>query len=230
MSSTIKFVQAIADNNGETDTELVFKRGEIIVVIDTDTGSDGWWEGYLLRDENAGSGFFPQSFAVPIISSDQTPPDGVYVTAARALYDFSSDNPDDLPISQGNALLAAPVADSPEWTEATRGSRTGFVPSNYVQVADDNEIMDVLQELATLKSSSLDTAPPRPKHAVVEPSTPTESTPYTPPEQHYQQQQKPSSSMSHSSFKFCCYRDASSDHCCYSKDSSTRRRETLYNN
>jgi len=79
MSGKKLYVQAIADNNGETDTELVFKRGEIIVVVETDTGSEGWWEGYLLRDKSGQSGFFPESFAVPIISCDQTPPEGVYL-------------------------------------------------------------------------------------------------------------------------------------------------------
>lgn len=148
--SGVKYVQAIADNAGQTDTELVFSKGEIIAVVDTDTGSDGWWEGYLLRDKDAGSGFFPESFAVPIVPSGEEPASGPYVHAARAMYDFTSENPDDLPVSEGDALLASPVADSPEWTEATRGTRTGFVPSNYVEVVDAAGLDGVVQELAGL--------------------------------------------------------------------------------
>lgn len=148
--SGVKYVQAFADNAGETDTELVFSKGEIIAVVDTDTGSDGWWEGYLLRDKDAGSGFFPESFAVPIVPSGEEPARGPYVHAARAMYDFTSENPDDLPVSEGDALLASPVADSPEWTEATRGTRTGFVPSNYVEVVDAAGLDGVVQELAGL--------------------------------------------------------------------------------
>lgn len=148
--SAVKYAQAIADNTGETDTELVFSKGEIIVVVDTDTGSEGWWEGYLLRDKDAGSGFFPESFAVPIVPSGEEPAGGQYVHAARALYDFTSENADDLPVSEGDALLASPVADSPEWTEATRGTRTGFVPSNYVEVVGPADLDAVVQELAGL--------------------------------------------------------------------------------
>lgn len=148
--SGVKYVQAIADNAGETDTELVFSKGEVIAVVDTDTGSDGWWEGYLVRDKDAGSGFFPESFAVPIVPAGEEPSSGPYVHAARAMYDFTSENPDDLPVSEGDALLASPVADSPEWTEATRGTRTGFVPSNYVEVVDAADLDAVAQELAGL--------------------------------------------------------------------------------
>lgn len=148
MSDAIRFAQAIADNAGENETELVFKKGDILGVVDTNTGSDDWWEGYLLRDPSQ-TGFLPRSFVVPIVAKDCEPAGSAqHVYAARAMYDFTSSNPDDLPLTRGEALLASPVADSPEWTEATRGTRSGFVPSNYVEMVGPDQIEQVVTELA----------------------------------------------------------------------------------
>ena len=153
MSASISYVQAIADSNCESDTVLPFKKGDIIGVTQTDTGSEGWWAGYLLRDKNAGCRYLHQSLVTPIISYDQPPPpECKYKSVARALYNFSSDHPDDLPVSRGNALLVSPVVGTSEWLEVTRGSQTGLVPSSHSEVPATGETSKALP-LETGKSS-----------------------------------------------------------------------------
>ena len=147
MSASVSYVQAIADSNCETDTVLAFRKGDIIGVTQTDTGSEGWWAGYLLRDKNAVCKCLDQSLVAPIISYDQPAPECKYKSIARALYNFSSDHPDDLPVSRGNALLVAPVAGTSEWLEVNRGSQTGLVPSKYLQIVNRKEEESVLKEL-----------------------------------------------------------------------------------
>lgn len=103
-----EYAQAIADNKGEADSELVFQVGDIIHVISKNTGASGWWEGEC----NEKTGFFPESFVsiidlpgmsevpelAPIPPTPTSPPPAQLKKRGKVLFDFNSEIEDDLPV------------------------------------------------------------------------------------------------------------------------------------
>lgn len=194
-----KFVRAIADNPGEARTELVFKKGDIIRIVDADTGADGWWEGELLTGED---GFFPSTF-VEVLSDDEAErvvdeliqqqmeleaqqqqqqqeqermemeaeqerkdKEAAAATArrnsnakktakkaqkaqeddskwvddgkvrdkmAKVIFTYTSDNKEDLSVDDGDIIYYADIPGNPEWVDARKGNKKGFVPMSFIK-------------------------------------------------------------------------------------------------
>lgn len=209
-----KLARAIADNPGEANTELVFVKGDVIRIVDTDTGADGWWEGELLTTGD--DGFFPSSFVV-ILSDEESEKvvdeliqqemalqqqemeeeaeaaaaaaaeeealalqqqqqreeeearkreqeeakksaakaktkakkpaedEGKWVDdgkvrnkMAKVIFTYTSDNAEDLSVEDGDLIYYADIPGNPEWVDARKGNKKGFVPTSFLKLLSDD--------------------------------------------------------------------------------------------
>ena len=195
-----KLARAIADNPGEANTELVFSKGDVIRIVDTDTGADGWWEGELLTTGD--DGFFPSSFVVVLSDEEservvdeliqqemaleqqemedelaiqqqqqQQPQreeeearkrskeakksnakakkpaedEGKWVDdgkkrdkMAKVIFAYTSENAEDLSVEDGDIIYYADIPGNPEWVDARKGNKKGFVPMSFIKPLSDD--------------------------------------------------------------------------------------------
>jgi len=55
--------------------------------------------------------------------------------AAKALYDYDAENPDDLSFKEGDVINVLDQSDPSGWWEGELNGKTGFFPSNFVELA-----------------------------------------------------------------------------------------------
>lgn len=186
---TNKFARAIADNPGETESELVFKTGDLIKVISEETGSDGWWEGEL----NGKIGYFPASFVTydTDASDDYDDYDGGDASSAaadtvvrdktgRVTFDYEPTGDDDMKAKAGDVIKFAEIPDSPEWVDAELNGVTGYIPKSYIEEISGNDGMPVAvksESAAGDKASSH--LSPSVAAALTPPPAPTKKRPKT---------------------------------------------------
>lgn len=139
---------ALHDFHGnERDGELVFNTGEMIHVVEKI--NDDW-----LRGEYHGrTGAFPCNFVdistdvinklplsvernVVANKTDQASSDSGRDLHCKALFDYHSDEPDDLSFNAGDVIkVRKKIGD--EWIEGELNGRTGMFPVAYVEMAED---------------------------------------------------------------------------------------------
>lgn len=180
-----KIAKAIADNPGETDSELVFKAGDLIKVTSEETGSDGWWEGEF----NGKVGYFPASFVTYDIetSEDYDDYDGdissttdgvVRDKTGRVTYDYEPTGDDDMKAKAGDIIKYAEVPDSPEWVDAELNGVTGYIPKSYIEeVSEDAKPVFIKSESAVGESAGH--MSPSVAAALTPPPAPTKKRPKT---------------------------------------------------
>jgi len=54
--------------------------------------------------------------------------------SAKALYDYDAENPDDLSFKEGDIIMVLDQSDPSGWWEGEIGGKTGFFPSNFVEL------------------------------------------------------------------------------------------------
>jgi len=143
-------VLALHDFHGnERDGELVFNSGEMIHVVEKI--NDDW-----LRGEYHGrTGAFPCNFVdistdvinkLPLSAernvvankTDQASSDSGRDLHCKALFDYHSDEPDDLSFNAGDVIkVRKKIGD--EWIEGELNGRTGMFPAAYVEMAEDTQ-------------------------------------------------------------------------------------------
>ncbi|XP_071089029.1 SH3 domain-containing protein 19-like [Haliotis cracherodii] len=129
------------DYEGEQDTDLSFKTGETIQLLEK-IGSD-WLRGRCHGKE----GMFPASFvtiekdlpeaeAVPHGEpTSHIPAESKPLIQARALYDFQGESDQELSFKVGDViLLGGDVAGSPDWRYGDLDGRSGMFPAAFVEV------------------------------------------------------------------------------------------------
>ncbi|XP_054264037.1 intersectin-1 isoform X2 [Macrosteles quadrilineatus] len=141
--------------------QLLFGKGDIIRVTEN---QDMWWYG----ENNGQEGWFPRTYVK--LSTDNVninnavdmgalPPDQqeYYV----ALYPYASTEPGDLKFNQGEVILV--VKKEGEWWTGVIADRTGIFPSNYVQKADTQPVVEPAIEepvvAPQIQPSQLETLP-----------------------------------------------------------------------
>lgn len=176
---TEKLARAIADNNGETESELVFKTGDLIKVTSEDTGSEGWWEGEL----NGHVGYFPASFVTYNIDGEGADGDDAYDDdgdstsdivrdkTGKVLYNYEPSSSDDLAVKVGDVITYAELPDSPEWIDAKFGEMTGFIPKSYIEEISSS----AAQPPVAIKTSSVASATKEKSSAAAAVVTPSSS-------------------------------------------------------
>jgi len=65
-------------------------------------------------------------------AQEQTSSSGI---TAKALYDYDAENPDDLSFKEGDTLIVLDQSDPSGWWEGELNGKSGFFPSNFVELA-----------------------------------------------------------------------------------------------
>ncbi|XP_026736963.1 sorbin and SH3 domain-containing protein 1-like isoform X8 [Trichoplusia ni] len=124
--------RALYTFNGQTQRELSFRKGEMILVrrqID-----NNWYEGEL----NGRIGLFPYNY-VEIQKGDviHTPKKPAIVEGrARAKFDFTAQTNLELPLKKGEVVVLTRRIDQ-NWWEGRNGTKTGIFPDSYVTVLQE---------------------------------------------------------------------------------------------
>ncbi|KAL3106915.1 hypothetical protein niasHT_010830 [Heterodera trifolii] len=176
----------------QRDDELALRRGVRLRVLDK--SADGWWKG---EEEGAGArrGWFPSNYVreqpaddeLPELSENGTPKTNGIGTTADArqtqhipdrvleivlcLYSFEAQNPQELSFVKHERLdiLEHPVDDPEWWMARNQYGQTGLVPTNYIEVVDQNpnrgafDSPGVSAAPPSVPSSSLSPVPPSPR-------------------------------------------------------------------
>ncbi|XP_054165582.1 intersectin-1-like isoform X2 [Oppia nitens] len=110
------------------DNHLSFAKGDIIVIKEQ---QDMWWMGQL----GSSNGWFPKTYVKLLDEKGNVAEDEYYLS----LYPFETQEPGDLSFD-GNELIKVIKKDGDWWTGTIGELRNGVFPSNYVRVAQIDEI------------------------------------------------------------------------------------------
>ncbi|KAK2460698.1 hypothetical protein APHAL10511_007168 [Amanita phalloides] len=112
---------------GDGPDELSFEENVTLVANPSKSGGD-WWHGRLIGTGK--SGLFPKTF-VQVIEP----------VIAKALYNYSPGNPDELQFLEGDTISIIDRSDE-AWWKAERDGVAYNVPATYVEVAEDKKQLD----------------------------------------------------------------------------------------
>ena len=112
------------------DNHLSFSKGDIITIKEQ---QDMWWFGQL----GDTSGWFPKSYVRTLDESGNVVPEDEYYLS---LYPFESQEPGDLAFD-ANELIKVTKKDGDWWTGNIGELKHGVFPSNYVRLAQPEELV-----------------------------------------------------------------------------------------
>ncbi|XP_072413258.1 SH3 domain-containing protein 19 isoform X1 [Chiloscyllium punctatum] len=131
--SNSQWCEALYDFSAEAPDDLPFKRGDRILI--TEHLDSEWCRGKL----NGCEGTFPTVF-VQICSDKTNPlkqqPSGNKREKAKALYDFSGENTDELDLKVGDMITILEHVDS-DWLKGELHGKEGIFPRSFVQILQD---------------------------------------------------------------------------------------------
>ena len=134
----------------ETERELSFQAGNVLSL--TGQLDDNW-----LRGELAGrTGIFPTSY-VEVLADTNT---ARLKVVAR--YNFKAKHPSELSMLRGEMLLLERTIDA-NWVEVSLGERTGLVPTNYLEVCEEEMEETKSANISSYSSPSTPSTPERPR-------------------------------------------------------------------
>ncbi|XP_072103199.1 SH3 domain-containing protein 21 isoform X2 [Mobula birostris] len=133
-----EYYEAVSDYDASAEDELSLHKGDVILVLEKDTGEDGWWEGYLDGKE----GLFPENLVVPYegTSAEQkelSPGETMVAEISKEYYKAASDyvarTDDELSLHEGDVILVL-EKDTGEagWWEACVNGQQGLIPDRLV--------------------------------------------------------------------------------------------------
>ncbi|KAM3937856.1 SH3 domain-containing protein 19 isoform 1-T1 [Leptodactylus fuscus] len=121
-----EWYEALYDFTAETEDDLPFKKGDKILIIERLDSE--WYKGRLNGREGILPAAFVQLCSGPPVQQTQ----GGKLGKARALYDFSGENEDELSFKAGDVISALESVDD-EWMSGELYGKTGIFPKNFVQ-------------------------------------------------------------------------------------------------
>ncbi|KAJ9656544.1 cell division cycle- protein [Neophaeococcomyces mojaviensis] len=127
LDSAADYCWAICDYTAASPAELNLQAGDKIEVLDRDTDHGGWWYGCI----GTSRGWIPSNYCTSAPAS--------YV---RALLDFESDASTELDLRRGDVVAVSQRAES-GWWYGWIGIRSGWFPSNYCDMIDEDDMDDV---------------------------------------------------------------------------------------
>ncbi|KAF1811356.1 hypothetical protein P152DRAFT_474950 [Eremomyces bilateralis CBS 781.70] len=159
--------RAIYDYAPQGEGELEIQDGDLLFVLDK-SADDGWWKAKKKaadEGEEEPEGLIPNNYVEEATASNK----------AKALYDYTRQTDEELSFTEESLLDVYDTSD-PDWTLVGFNGEFGFVPSNYIEEAEDDE-------QAPPKPARPPAAPALPRAAPVEepesippsPDTPTQS-------------------------------------------------------
>jgi len=139
--------RALYDFSGETPTDLIFKTGDNIILLEL--VDDQWCKGELKGKQ----GTFPLAF-VEITKEipDPEDEDEKFSVEAFCAFEFTGSDPSDLPLKAGQMVRVTAKVDD-EWLYGECGNKRGIFPALFVSVGEDEIEMLPLHKPA---SKSLD--------------------------------------------------------------------------
>jgi hypothetical protein len=118
---------------------LSVDEGEIITILNKNTGSPDWWEG----EGRQGKGQFPANYVQILEESssaynsiptriDTTKTTNQPQLQAKAVYDYAAASPDEISIREGDIITVIDSSD-PDWWKGELKGQIGTFPANYVE-------------------------------------------------------------------------------------------------
>ncbi|TCD66409.1 hypothetical protein EIP91_001400 [Steccherinum ochraceum] len=114
-------VRSLYAYEGQRPEDLTFSENVMIVANPSKSGGD-WWYGKVVRDGKAG--FFPNTYVEKIQAAQ-----------AKALYDYTGNNPDELPFQEGDTLAIVDRTDA-DWWKAEKEGMVFIVPAAYLEAVE----------------------------------------------------------------------------------------------
>ncbi|XP_005996408.1 SH3 domain-containing protein 19 isoform X2 [Latimeria chalumnae] len=132
-NSSGQWCEALYDFTAETAEDLSFQQGDRILI--TEQLDSEWCKGKI----NGREGIFPSAFvhfcSGPVV--DKKPQAmGSRKGKAKALFDFSGDNEDELSFKAGDMIVMVESVDA-EWMSGELHGKSGIFPRNYVHVLQE---------------------------------------------------------------------------------------------
>ncbi|XP_068135212.1 SH3 domain-containing protein 19 isoform X2 [Hyperolius riggenbachi] len=121
-----EWYEALYDFAAEADEDLPFKKGDKILIVEK--LDQEWYKGRLNGREGILPAAFVQLSSGPTVRQTQ----GGKVGKARALYDFSGENDDELSFKAGDMISSLESVDN-DWMSGELHGKTGIFPKNFVQ-------------------------------------------------------------------------------------------------
>lgn len=116
-------VVATHDFTARTESELSFKKGDILTISEKDRPDSGW---LFARLDNNEEGNLPQTYV------------STQVTRAIALFNYKAQQDHELSFRKGDLLTVIRKYSKSDWWEGAKANRTnGMFPTNYVKVIFD---------------------------------------------------------------------------------------------
>uniref|UniRef100_A0A087YJU4 SH3 domain containing 19 n=1 Tax=Poecilia formosa TaxID=48698 RepID=A0A087YJU4_POEFO len=124
-SDTDEWVVALFDFPGQTAEDLSFQKGALIQV--TEHVDAEWRRGRLDGRE----GLFPAAFTQLSQAQPITGQESAAKGTAKAVFDFTAENEDELTLKVGDVLTQVEPVDE-QWILGVVGGKRGIVPKNYI--------------------------------------------------------------------------------------------------
>ncbi|KAM4564683.1 uncharacterized protein V3H82_013765 [Fundulus diaphanus] len=124
-SEAEEWAVALFDFLGQTADDLSFHKGALIQV--TEHVDAEWRRGRLAGRE----GLYPAAFTQPCQAQPITGQQSAAKGTAKALFDFTAENPDELTLKVGDILTQVESVDE-QWIVGVAGGKRGIVPKNYI--------------------------------------------------------------------------------------------------
>ncbi|XP_071977537.1 SH3 domain-containing protein 19 isoform X1 [Engystomops pustulosus] len=121
-----EWYEALYDFTAETEDDLPFRKGDKILIIERLDSE--WYKGRL----NGREGILPAAFVQLCSGATTWQTQGGKPGKARALYDFSGENEDELSFKAGDIITELESVDD-EWISGELYGKTGIFPKNFVQ-------------------------------------------------------------------------------------------------
>lgn len=115
---------AVFDFPGQTEEDLSFQKGALIRVLEHVNAE--WRRGRVGDREGLYPAAFTQTTAQPITVQHSE-------AKAKALFDFTADNEDELTLKVGD-ILSQVESVNEQWIMGVVGGKRGIVPKNYISI------------------------------------------------------------------------------------------------
>ncbi|XP_051892552.1 SH3 domain-containing protein 21 isoform X5 [Pristis pectinata] len=133
-----EYYEAAFDYVASNEDELSLHKGDVVLVLEKDTGEDGWWEGYV----NGNQGLFPDNYVVPYVSTkavkkELPPRDVTEADISKEYYEAVSDyvarTEDELSLHKGDVVLVLEKGTAEDgWWEGCVNGNQGLFPDSHV--------------------------------------------------------------------------------------------------
>ncbi|KAK9767141.1 cytoskeletal protein binding protein, partial [Basidiobolus ranarum] len=125
----VNVCRAIYDYTAQDDEELSFQENDVLYI--KDTSDPEWWiaqEKSPIMEEEGRKGLIPSTYV------EELP----YIEVVKTVYDYEARTEEELSFGE-NEIMYVIEKDDPDWALVKLGDKFGFVPSAYLEPAEDGD-------------------------------------------------------------------------------------------